>query len=535
MSQYARPSVDNLINNLPVVLKSSRQFLAWNEVDGKKAPLKQDGTSWGNYRDPSSWRTFDDVIDLLDRGKAFGIGLALPSQKQADILADFNLITGLVASDGDAKRSPSTTPYQVPTHISDYIRSAQSYSEFSPSLKGLRALVFGTLPTEKQNITKSFDDGTELSLYRGGWVTLSGLIYEDSSPTIEHRQEIIDQIFAELCPEFIPCTPAAKESSAGVTPVREAENFILDWSRTASESHIRQFLQGWNRTPKQLQDMTETWELKRGWNHGNTPDNSMYTKRIVEEALWLRPFFHWSLQYVVDIVITFCKRNQLDWSFGRAKKQIFDWQQRILATARRPELYLPASLVSAVVFDTTKPTPPLTCIGSQITSEDQRGADSALTLSKVNRLASATKPKSRDTFADTLKPADKPKVSPGFRHKSLARDAVVQALERYSGWVKLKSIARETGKTDGSVKKQLQRLRAAGFVDSDGRGRYRKHNERKLRKLSHAVQNQSLFAEESIRSAGCSPAHWVSRIKTIELQPWFEIERAKIQRSRNYS
>jgi hypothetical protein len=50
MIQYTRPTVNNLINNLPDVLKSSRQFLSWKiERDGKKVPLKPDGRSWGNY------------------------------------------------------------------------------------------------------------------------------------------------------------------------------------------------------------------------------------------------------------------------------------------------------------------------------------------------------------------------------------------------------------------------------------------------------------------------------------------------------
>ena len=53
-------------------------------------------------------------------------------------------------------------------------------------------------------------------------------------------------------------------------------------------------------------------------------DCSMYTKRVVEEAQWPRPFLPVDIAGIVDIVITFCKKNQFDWSFGRAKKQIPD-------------------------------------------------------------------------------------------------------------------------------------------------------------------------------------------------------------------
>jgi hypothetical protein len=112
-----------------------------------------------------------------------------------------------------------------------------------------------------------------MSLYGGGWVTLSGLPFGDSSSTIEHRQQIIDEIVAELRPELnaeIATFHERASAATGAQQVREAENFILDWSRTASESHIRQFLQGWNRTSKQRQDITETWELKtrmEPWKH----------------------------------------------------------------------------------------------------------------------------------------------------------------------------------------------------------------------------------------------------------------------------
>jgi hypothetical protein len=269
--EYARPSVDNLINNLPCILKSSRQFLAWNLERGeKKVPIKPDGRPWGDYKDPTCWRTFNDALDLLDRRRAFGIGLVLPSPQQIKTLSGFNLIPELVAFDGDAKRSSMAARYSVPEHISDYVRSANTCSEFSPSLKGLRALAFGTIRTEKQNITKHFGDGTELSLYRGGWVTLSGLSLGNSPPSIEHRQQAIDRIMAEVWPELNVSNLAVSElASPTISPIHEGEHFILDWSRSVPEDRIRQFIQGLNRTPKQLADITAAWDLKRGWDHGN--------------------------------------------------------------------------------------------------------------------------------------------------------------------------------------------------------------------------------------------------------------------------
>ena len=99
----------------------------------------------------------------------------------------------------------------------------------------------------KQYLKKAFDDGTELSLYREGWVTLSGLPLGDSPPTIEHRQQAIDRIVAELWTELSGDARAAEESLSAATPPTcegEGENFILDRSRGASKDRIRQFIPG---------------------------------------------------------------------------------------------------------------------------------------------------------------------------------------------------------------------------------------------------------------------------------------------------
>ena len=572
MIQYARPSVDNLINNLPEVLKSSRQFLAWNvEAGRKKVPLRADGSAWGSYSDPNCWRTFDDVIELLSRGTAFGIGLVLPSQQAVDTLLEFNLIPGLLAIDADAKRSPIVKPYHVPENLCSYVRPFQSYTEFSPSLKGLRALAFGTLPTDKQSVTKRFGDGTELSLYRGGWVTLSGLPCADSLPTIEYRQEVLDHIVEELWPDLKVGTAvgANKTVSDVALPAYFGESFMLDWTRTVSEGRIWQFIQGHNRTPRQIELMTATWELKRGWNHGSTPDSSMYTKRIVEEALWLQPLVAWTLQDVIDIVITFCKKNQLLWSYGRAKKQIADGLKYI--AIKRGQRAGRGSVDFASLIPPPY-TPTLTCKNAQIITAQNRDAGSGSSTLCITDVVTEAEIKMRDTNGCLQTSRLSPKVSHDFKRKSVARDAVLLAIKTYSGWVKVTTIAAQTGLSLGASKKQLQRLRNAGFVDGNGKGRYRCHKERERRKRKPCSeklipkcrgtdQERKTLTRSELSKRGWPkdlidkefPAagkdyiekeilcRWsgrivktrlyrVSRIKAIELQPWFEIERPRMLR-----
>lgn len=477
--EYARPSVDNLINNLPSVLKSSRQFIGWKaEGDGRKVPLKPDGrSSWGNYMDPACWRTFEEAIDLVDRGRAFGIGLVLPSAKHVNTLPEFNLISGLVALDADAKRSPLASAYKIPANVSDVVRSMRSYSEFSTSLKGLRGLVFGLIPTSNQNVTHHFGDGTELSLYRGGWVTLSGLAYPDSPATIEHRQQVLDELVAEFWPSLL----APQIPQSALRPAVRENLFALDWSRTASEEMIRGLIEGKDRTPEQRRRIIATWELKRGWNHGNTPDSSMYTKRIVEEALWLRSHRGWTVQDVVDIVITFCKKHQLHWSPGRAKRQIADGLARISNRTCQRAVGGVVDSDSHLLQQTPPPT--LTCKDSQIIREQTKPAEAIVTGRIVIELHEAVESKSPDSLGRSNRLADELKLSAGFRNKSAVRDAVLQAINNHPGWVKLTTVAAETDMSAEAVRKQLHRLAVAGLVDRDGKGRYRKHRERKQRKL----------------------------------------------------
>ena len=184
--------------------------------------------------------------------RAFGRGLILPSPITAEAHPEFSLVTGMVALDGDGKGSPVATPHNVPLNISSYLTSLDSYAEFSPSRRGLRGLAFGVNPTEQQNITKRFEDGSELSLYREGWVTLSGLPIEGSRSNIEHRQEELHRIVADLWPDLRIGLPAAHGQEPRLAFVETTavfpDAFRLDWTRSAPEKHIREFLTGLDRT-----------------------------------------------------------------------------------------------------------------------------------------------------------------------------------------------------------------------------------------------------------------------------------------------
>lgn len=559
MTEFVPPVPENLRRNLPIEIRESRQFTAWQlKGNGKKIPLAADGRSFGDYQDPHCWKTLDEAIRLVERQKAFGVGLVIASPEQAQANPGFNLVTGLIAVDADAKRSPDVIALHIPEHLVQPVRSLNTYAEFSTSQKGLRALAFGTVATDKQNITKSFRDGTEISLYPRGWVTLSGLPLGGTPATIERRQGELDRLVGE----FWPRTDKPIADNAGDRtnePGSLIECYTVDWSRMASAQFIARFLHGLKRSPEQARNIRATWDLRRGWNHGGTPDASMYTNRIVQEGLWLQPYFGWTLQDVVDLVVTFCRRHHLPWSPGRARKQINDGLAYIL---KRRAKYPVNPL-------TTYPHPPLTGDADKTEHHNFKPTSPLNTLFS-NKLQSTSDTTSTDTLAIPSAVNASLKVSVSFRHKSAPRDAVLRALDRHRNWVKAKTIARETGRSREAARKQLDRLVKRGVVCRDGEGRYRIHHPRRRRPLkpcalkpfpksrTTGVDRKTLTRGELKKRGWPSSlidkflpteeqdyrysttknldgqcfkfrAYWVSRIKTIERDSAFEEARENLR------
>jgi hypothetical protein len=96
---------------------------------------------------------------------------------------------------------------------------------------------------------------------------------------------LVEQFWPDSATHFRPEIPSIATRSS----ISRNETYVLEWTHNVSEETILQFLRCVNRTSRQVADIMATWEVRRGWNNGHEPDQSMYTKRIVEEALWLKP------------------------------------------------------------------------------------------------------------------------------------------------------------------------------------------------------------------------------------------------------
>ena len=136
-----------------------------------------------SYTDTAKWMFFDEAVEQVERGKAASIGVLLP---QVDI-PGYNLITNLVALDADAKNYRDVGSFDIPQHLTQYVDLLDSYSKYSPSLRGQRTLALASVPPQTGNPKRRFGL-TEVQLFTEGWVTLTGLIINEYPADLQFRQ-----------------------------------------------------------------------------------------------------------------------------------------------------------------------------------------------------------------------------------------------------------------------------------------------------------------------------------------------------------
>lgn len=166
-----------LLNNIPDELKRLNQWLVWKaeNVDGSDKPTKipynaKTGTK-ASVTDPSSWCSFDHAINSLANGGSYsGIGFVFTPN-------DCYCLTDLDHSKDFAEK-------QI-----EIFKKLNSYSEISPSGKGLHIITKATIPSGcRKNSIEIY------SSHR--YATFTGNVYHNKP--IEDRQNEITQLYNEL-------------------------------------------------------------------------------------------------------------------------------------------------------------------------------------------------------------------------------------------------------------------------------------------------------------------------------------------------
>lgn len=166
-----------LLNNIPDELKQLNQWLVWKaeNVNGSdkptKVPYNAKTGAKASVVDPSSWCSFDNAVNSLANGGSYsGIGFVFTSN-------DCYCLTDLDHSKDFAEK-------QI-----EIFKKLDSYSEISPSGKGLHIITKATIPSGcRKNSIEIY------SSHR--YATFTGNVYHNKP--IEDRQNEITQLYNEL-------------------------------------------------------------------------------------------------------------------------------------------------------------------------------------------------------------------------------------------------------------------------------------------------------------------------------------------------
>ena len=214
------------VGNIPEELRNRDQWVAFRyeyRASGgkpKKAPINPRTGHMTDPTNPGSWGTLDEALRAVERYGLDGVGFALTEDDP------------YIGADLDEAIDPDTG--ELRRWAAKIIEKFGSYSEISPSGRGIRIIVRGRLPgegTHKKSIGL-FD--------RSCYVTITGRALV-STNEIEDRQEQIESLYRKVKPETIPLA-----TSTPTVPVDMADRELLAKARSAKngEKFIKLYHRG---------------------------------------------------------------------------------------------------------------------------------------------------------------------------------------------------------------------------------------------------------------------------------------------------
>lgn len=212
-----------MFQNIPIEMRAYPNFVVWKfdqRPNGKitKIPYQVGNGQKASVIDPTHWSSFDDAMAAAN--KYDGIGF---------VFSDNDPFTGIDLDDtrGDAIALE---------HQKAIFQQFNSYSEISPSGKGLHVIVKGRVPTGRR---KGFVEIYSL----GRFFTMTGNIY--NSQPIANRQPELDTLWAQLSegkPSTLSALPSAIHSDeldqSIIDRAFNAENGVKFWALWSGDGSV---------------------------------------------------------------------------------------------------------------------------------------------------------------------------------------------------------------------------------------------------------------------------------------------------------
>lgn len=185
---------------LPAKLREGKVWVAWRNVEGKKRPWRPDGSGDLHWSSSFNWMNLDEALDCYDKGKKgpehggnifHGIGRIITEESDQQRLICVDLDNCI---DQDEQIKPAARK------ILDRLLS---YTEKSPSGKGLHIWILATLPKGYANISKMGGteklelEGQSVEVFvRKHFVTVTGDRLNDYPAEVTDRTEEIKKLYA---------------------------------------------------------------------------------------------------------------------------------------------------------------------------------------------------------------------------------------------------------------------------------------------------------------------------------------------------
>lgn len=167
------PRVAFFRENVPPELRAIRRWIVWaprDKGDGKfdKVPTNPVTLAAGNKHAEELHLTFDEACEVADR-HGLGIGIVLDP------------VDGIVATDWDRCLEDGV----ITGPASEFVPKLATYTEVSPSGRGLRCFTFGAISSQGP-----FPGG---ELYNRWFLTVTGRVFGEPAP-ITPNQRVLDEI-----------------------------------------------------------------------------------------------------------------------------------------------------------------------------------------------------------------------------------------------------------------------------------------------------------------------------------------------------
>ena len=195
---------DRIRRNVPSDLLQLRQWVGWKYVrrDGRETKLPIDPKTGGpaSSTDPTTWASFDDAVAACRRYAAMaGVGFVFTADDE---------FCGIDLDDCIDPATGGMKPWGL-----RMLRTLNSYSEISPSGKGVKVFVRGRKPGP--HCKKPFEDGA-IEIYDSvRFFTITGQRIDEVSHDIEMRQAELDAMyFGVFCDGST--SPKTKSPRSGV-------------------------------------------------------------------------------------------------------------------------------------------------------------------------------------------------------------------------------------------------------------------------------------------------------------------------------